>query len=976
MKLEINDNIFKYSYNEENIEIKRETIKNKFNDKFYRIINNINYVKDVYNMKKYKNNEPILYKDIIEMAKKGYTNKLIINKVGIEHVKNYMNITNLSFEEKMKIYEDEDFTKILGSLEKIHELLDSEEYKEKVESITNQFNELSKLLDKIIFKDGKVIIKDEQNFQIFNKYKIDNMRKYFKYIRKELKILYKDISSQNKSVIDKENEKKLGIIYFNLLIELFKVRNYRDGYAIIKFNNEIHKVIFSNNNELEIENILGRNDELKWLEEQLLYSENCSVLVSGYRGAGKSAAISSLINKINYEKKVRYGSNNKKYKNHLFIKLNINEHMEYTTMLRAIIREIYWELSKNIKYNEIKKKYPRFVKKVSLLYEKTFYEIKNISKDKKNKEYNFDPSAIIDIIILIAIVMGFIKFNPNEEIQIYLKAVATITSIFTIIKIGRLGILGKYKNEKLDEVERSSLYDDEIAEFQLKDILFKFKNLQDNKTKIIFIIDEMDKLNVEEQNKLISRFKPLIHSRLGSFIFIGGQELYYEFIKDRFKDNSIMSSIFDNSIHISIGTPAQLRDIFKTYIQEIKEEYNDTLIENYANHLILNSNSIIRKFNSLLLNNVYRDENEGKFYINISDQKLYERDTVIVNCIEYVINNHIDAGDYDGAIRDFLIQQLYLLANKIRSKAIFRTLDEIYSYDEESYYGYLKNYQDEIRFNFENLKDELMKKNILSLEKEEDGSEYYIVGKEFIRYNVIDEDNMGRAEIIKIRFISSMKLIDLYSSYLTRNINFDQSKSKPELLKERIAVISNSDGDRIRPLRRIRQSALDVYFSLRDNVYTNISEDDLLAINESLRVEINYILRYIIDKLVLEVIESIVDKDKYSIKADRGIIELGNRRLCIRTCINGIYSHPEFRYKENYNDKDKMILLNMQTEISQGSKISRTYERLKLEMGDRLYNIESYNLEIDKDIEQIKMIIDENLAHLEGKIDIDHIVAT
>lgn len=65
--------------------------------------------------------------------------------------------------------------------------------------------------------------------------------------------------------------------------------------------------------------------------------DNCNILITGYRGAGKTTLVNSLIQK--YQDKDK-----EKKKNLIFVNCRVDKYDSYTNLLRQIFRNIYWVL--------------------------------------------------------------------------------------------------------------------------------------------------------------------------------------------------------------------------------------------------------------------------------------------------------------------------------------------------------------------------------------------------------------------------------------------------------------------------------------------------------------------------------------------------------------------------------------------------------------------------------------------------------
>lgn len=216
----------------------------------------------------------------------------------------------------------------------------------------------------------------------------------------------------------------------------------------------------------EITSDIEVNETIQQLRQQLLFGNNSCFLISGYRGTGKTTIIHQLESEIKSE-------------NIIFVHLNFSKYQSHSLVLRKLIREIYLTVSSRKIYKEIKDK--KLVSNIELLYEHTFYEVYSSSNVKKIKELtgklegNIDlkdmSKSLIPIIPLIFSSLDiFFDFIPS--VSIILNLIILIVSIcWLVINIFKIKIEFQKKYAIIEELNRKSLYDDEIAEHHLNHIL-------------------------------------------------------------------------------------------------------------------------------------------------------------------------------------------------------------------------------------------------------------------------------------------------------------------------------------------------------------------------------------------------------------------------------------------------------------------------------------------------------------------------
>lgn len=506
------------------------------------------------------------------------------------------------------------------------------------------------------------------------------------------------------------------------------------------------------------------NETISQLKQQLENGNPTCILVSGYRGTGKT----TLINRVEEEL-----SNNSDI---VFIHLNFNKYEKYTVILRKIIRQIYINLSKNRNYDILNQKNPDLIKFLESLYERTFYEVSHNSNYKKSIEVTtnteINSGVIKKVIIMISSIL-LSTFNLSLDlIPKYFNILIFIANLLWIIfEVIKLKI--STNTSDTTEINRKSLYDDEIAETHVKDVLEKLK---EENIKIIFIFDELDKIeNDIEIEQMISELKPIMLSNLASFIIISGQKLYYKFANSKMVDDSIISSIFSKLVHTPVLSISSLENIFKN-ITLISDDSSNPLIKLYIDSLILNSNRIVRKFLNLINQNILWENKIAYININEKDEAIYRTDSAFLSILNEIEQNQIANMNFTDGIKDFFVIQLYIWIQKIKLKNnINFTKEDIYKLDQESnkLYIYLFSYQ--LSQLFVDLMSKLNERGFINIEKKE------IDNEEIEYYKLTDRVNIKKDDMLDIyEDIESTKHNSKFYSntYIFKLKNFAQNVYK------------------------------------------------------------------------------------------------------------------------------------------------------------------------------------------------------
>lgn len=401
--------------------------------------------------------------------------------------------------------------------------------------------------------------------------------------------------------------------------------------------------------------------------EDIVCGNPTCYLVSGYRGAGKS----SFVRRVEFIAR-------KKKNVPLFIHLNFAKYKSQDFLLRKLIRAIYQALMedrnkfiydnlKNTEENEDNEKKTDTL--LRRLYDQTFHEVvysqHQIDEKTKTKSLEFNY-----------LLFGIFLLTSLVSIGNYFKLWVDINKVLSIITFATsfIGALGaafslRYKKERKksfsEEFERKSLYDDEISDFHFNTLLDKFSK---NKIKLVFALDELDKVKSKEIPALINEMKPYLVSGKASFIVIAGQGLFYRYKSAQMEDDKVISTLFSRIIHVPLPSIDSLRNLFDGLIDKTKPG-NPTSAEYqfFLDFLIFESKRIPRRFVNLIREKIAW--NDGRSIGFDKDNPEHKRASVIINAIMKIDNDEVAINFEDGA-RDYIIMQLFLKADSMLRKRL------------------------------------------------------------------------------------------------------------------------------------------------------------------------------------------------------------------------------------------------------------------------------------------------------------------
>ena len=414
-------------------------------------------------------------------------------------------------------------------------------------------------------------------------------------------------------------------------------------------------------------------------------------LISGYRGSGKSSYIRKIEFDIKSQKDQIKASTNitgAPDKEIVFVHTNFSKYHNQTYLLRKLIRGLYLQIKELPSFETLKKEESsqpiskRTGELLEQLYEKTFYDVSTsaIAANKKERTTVFD----VDIISLVkfifpALTLMFFILNSIYklfDITTVVNIVGIILSTFTGIS-AFLSIKVNRSKSKIDQEEfnRKSMYDDEIADHHFFYLLKAF----DKKYKIVFVLDELDKVDDADIDKLLNEMKPYLVSGMASFIVVAGQNLFYKYAKSKLEDDALLSSLFAKCIHITLLSREEFQFLFQKLMVKGEQKLSEAetlLLNGYIDYLIYQAKRVPRKFISLIRQELSWNNAEAILEIN-KTEKDYQIYSQIIDIIESIDDKEIAPEGFDEALRDFFITQLFLKSQQILNKRGKFSIEEI-----------------------------------------------------------------------------------------------------------------------------------------------------------------------------------------------------------------------------------------------------------------------------------------------------------
>lgn len=452
------------------------------------------------------------------------------------------------------------------------------------------------------------------------------------------------------------------------------------------------------------------SDLVEGFVHELNNARPSTFLVSGYRGVGKTSFVNRIQERLN--------------SNFLKINISLSKYEGYPTLVKKLVRHLYIEYTNLVKKEKMEGS--ELNEKLGLLYDRTFNDISfkhtELKKGSSNftNELNFNLKKVFPLIIL-----GLSAFNLNIDIlnNTFSKYALFIGSlIWSILSSWNFKL--SFSKEKLKAIEkiRKSLYDDEIAEHHLFEVL---EELQSNNLKTVIIFDELDKIgDTNKVEEIIKDLKRLLLSGYANFFVVAGQGLYYQLEKSNLVDDPVLSSLFSKTVHI----PFLRYSALKRYC--IKLVKDDSLIKEenlnlFFDSLILESCRIPRKLsNSIRSKLIFEQDDAFLIFEETSINKL-KLDSKCLEITGKIMDSDLPKITKNKAQLDFFISQIHIWLKKVMmyTENRFR-VDEIVAEEKYDIKDYPSIYVSQLTPLCELFFDRLVEEKILKVEPQKNFAYY------------------------------------------------------------------------------------------------------------------------------------------------------------------------------------------------------------------------------------------------------------
>ena len=438
-----------------------------------------------------------------------------------------------------------------------------------------------------------------------------------------------------------------------------------------------------------------------------LISENVSFagVVYGYRGTGKTSFVDNVLKEFTNSR--------------VIIRFNATNYDEYPKFLKRFIRELYLAVTNVIESNPHQEDNPNY-ENLKNIYKHTFYNITESSSEEhiiseqltKNISLSLESTIekTVDIVSIFAAVMSqvviFLFKNSNKINADTLKqSIIAFASVFALNVASKLVLnVGIEKNSSDGHENKStrfeeSLYDDEIAEYHVFNEIEKISNKY-GLGKIIFVLDELDKLDEDRIKKIIKELKPLILSPNVISILVAGKNYEKYLDEEQDETDSIADNIFSQKIYIPLVNGERAKEIMKSLFVTKEESSFDN--SEYLDEKVVRAEGVIRNMINLILSDITWVEKED----NVKETNPKETDTeetkseyTNIKDISTKDNNSIGSNDKSSCYKEARVKFCredgsHMISSVMRQS--YQRLSALDSYINESYSDKLSAKTDEM----------------------------------------------------------------------------------------------------------------------------------------------------------------------------------------------------------------------------------------------------------------------------------------
>jgi len=423
-----------------------------------------------------------------------------------------------------------------------------------------------------------------------------------------------------------------------------------------------------------------RKSEQKLLLDFLARRKEGALLVSGRRGVGKSSVIFSAINKINKENlagSVRLVSvlvnapsfdiaaadgNITPEKYNSFKKI----------VLQSLIRRLY-KACQSTASGSAKKKIGELYKRA--VAKEVKQEIQKESSEKETSRFSVESIFKFqakNILVFVGSILGALSFAsiPLGEfgglwqyVISFLIAIVPPIGLTMSSQIKKTTVTGIQKEDKASDYY---LYDFDLGNLQseLEDTL---SNLTHDNHKIIFVIDELDKMDDTIVIHAIKSLKTLINQGNSIFVFITGSE-FLDFLKKQGRESKEYT-LFSQTIFLQRPLFNEVEQFIDSILENkrinVSEVIADRDYKNFRNYACYVSQTDFFDLYNVIRDHVSKGAKKGIPSLNIELTASQRLQANLQKAMGQIYVRKFYAKPSDWRKNDDLLQRLYSLLSSL-----------------------------------------------------------------------------------------------------------------------------------------------------------------------------------------------------------------------------------------------------------------------------------------------------------------------
>jgi len=457
--------------------------------------------------------------------------------------------------------------------------------------------------------------------------------------------------------------------------------------------------------QTRLQNLFSFDDEkVNSFVSEILYTSPSCYLVSGYRGAGKTSFIRRVCEKcgeVNAKRRKAPETGEEEYKRVLFVYSSFSRFENKTVFLRKIIRDLGETVEKEYLEAPGDGQLRRDLRK---LYNATFNEVKREQASSLESSWSMEVGAktllkgILSMLPLLTplltpylgeLASTVIPSSTRGE-HVLLKWLINLGgTIWGVLNTVTFSMKYAIKRGRSSIVKETSLSDDDITEYDLERTLDKFRKQQ---VKLVFVLDELDKVEDDELTMLLKEMKPWLVRGKADFILVAGQKLTMQYYQVKERDDEILASLFSKVYHIDFLQEEKFIRIFRDLLfQGISRDDKTTeemlmnelpkqeaaMAYELCNSLIYRSKRIPRTFMNMLRQDLLWDSN--KAYLPLLPGS-YHHEQIKMRILKGLFDSLAFNADIAETVRGHLIMQLFRAASRVHEGDTHITVDGLMSY--------------------------------------------------------------------------------------------------------------------------------------------------------------------------------------------------------------------------------------------------------------------------------------------------------